>query len=204
MPEEFNLKVQILGDRSLIPDDIMEVVLRLERITANNTKGVLNICFPYTSRDDITQAMTKITKQVEQKELAISDIDVKLLEDEMYMGDSPRLGMMVRTSGATRFSDFMIWQSCENCQVEFIDTLWPAFSKWEMAKLLLKWGYNETRKLRSEEIRQTKRNLFEKKMIPSKTGGLNNSTVKKPPVISCHEVERSAVADVTARTVTSQ
>jgi ditrans,polycis-polyprenyl diphosphate synthase len=160
----------------------MEIVLRLERITTKNTKGVLNICFPYTSRDDITQAMIRVAKRVESKKLLIDEIDQEVLESEMYVGGhNPRLGMIVRTSGVTRFSDFMMWQSCEEAQVEFIDTLWPAFNKWEMIKLLLKWGFYETKRLKEEEIMQTKRHVLEK---------------RRPPVVSVTEVDRAGAAAV--------
>lgn len=156
----------------------METILRLEHSTAKNTKGVLNICFPYTSRDDITQAICRVAKRVEQKELAIGEINQQVLEDEMYVGsDTIKLDLIVRTSGATRFSDFMIWQSCDDVQVEFIDTLWPAFSKWEMVKLLVKWGFYETKRLKEEEIMQTKRHVLKNKV---------------PPVISVTEVDRAA------------
>lgn len=163
----------------MIPDDILEIVLRLERSTQNNTKGVLNICFPYTSRDDITQAVGKIAKKVENNQVQVQDIDQDMLEKEMYTGESPEVSLMIRTSGATRFSDFMIWQCCENCQVEFIETLWPAFTKWEMVKLLAKWGFYETKMLENQEIMQTKRQVMER---------------RKPPVISVTEVDRAEAA----------
>lgn len=182
MPNQFDLKVKILGDRSLIPEDIMESILRLEKMTENNKSGLLNICFPYTSRDDIKQAVVRVAQQVENKTIDVNDIDIRILEKEMYTGESPDLDLMLRTSGATRFSDFMIWQSCDNCQVEFIDTLWPALTKSDMIKVLLRWGFNETRKLKSAEIMQAKRRVLS----------------KKPPMISVTEVDRSAQAAAVA------
>lgn len=197
IPNEFDLKVEILGDRSLIPDDIMQIVLKLEKLTENNKSGKLNICFPYTSRDDIAQAMVRVAKKVEGKELGVGDINVKVLENEMYTGDSPSLDLMVRTSGATRFSDFMIWQSCDDCQVEFIDTLWPALAKKDMVKLLMKWGFNETRRLKAAEVMQTKRFVVAK--APAAVGASSSTApTSKPPIISVTEVERSAAAASTA------
>lgn len=181
LPVKFKIKVRVLGDRSLIPADILEIVVRLEKMTEDYDGGLLNICFPYTSRNDIKQAMVRIAHKVEKKELQVGDVDVKALEEEMYTGGSPKLDLMIRTSGATRFSDFMIWQSCDNCQVEFIDTLWPAFTKLEMIKILTKWGFSETRRLRAEEVVQSKRHIFSKK-----------SVVRKAPIVSVTEVERAA------------
>lgn len=105
----------------------------------------MNIAFPYTSRDDMTQAIQKIAERVERGEIQAKDIDVAMFEEAMYTGDSPPMDIMIRTSGETRFSDFMIWQSCDDCSIEFIPVLWPAFGPWDMFKILFKWSFKKTK-----------------------------------------------------------
>lgn len=117
----------------------------------------MNIAFPYTSRDDITAAIRNIASSVEQGSLQAKDIDIVQFEKAMYTGESPDLDIMVRTSGETRFSDFMIWQSVDDCSVEFIDTLWPDIDAWDAFKILFKWSYKATKYFQVEEIRQSKR-----------------------------------------------
>lgn len=102
----------------------------------------MNIAFSYTSRDDIAAAMRRLTEHAAQGIISTADIDMPLLEKTMYTGHSPPLDIMVRTSGETRLSDYMIWQSVDNCAIEFIDTLWPDINSWDVFKIIFKWGYN--------------------------------------------------------------
>lgn len=94
----------------------------------------------------MAQAMKKIATQVQNGDLEPKDIDIVKFENELYTSGDPDLDIMIRTSGETRFSDFMIWESCDNCSVEFISTLWPAMTPWDMFKILLKYSYKTTKK----------------------------------------------------------
>lgn len=107
--------------------------------------GVLSIAFPYTSRDDMAHAMQQLTTNVQAHTLDPKDIDMPKFESELYTGPDPDLDIMVRTSGETRFSDFMIWESCDNCSVEYISTLWPAMAPFDMFKILFKYSYKITK-----------------------------------------------------------
>jgi ditrans,polycis-polyprenyl diphosphate synthase len=142
-----NIKLRVLGDRSLIPDDILEAVLRGEEATKDNTGMLLNICFPYTARDDITHAIREVSKKVEANELSPDDINMETFQNEMYTGKSPPLDILVRTSGATRLSDFMLWESNTNCKVKFVESLWPDFTIWDMYRICIKWSYERTKEL---------------------------------------------------------
>jgi ditrans,polycis-polyprenyl diphosphate synthase len=42
--------VRILGDISLLPEDLQRVIARMVNVSKHNTKSILNIAFPYTSR----------------------------------------------------------------------------------------------------------------------------------------------------------
>lgn len=125
----------------------------------------------------MAQAIRKIAKSVQKGEIKAKDIDAVRFEKEMYTGDCPDMDIMVRTSGETRFSDFMIWQSCDNCSIEFINTLWPAMGNWDMFKILFKYSYKMTKYLKTEEIRQSKRADVMKAMNPNKkSSGLSNKS----------------------------
>ena len=43
--------------------------------------------------------------------------------------------LVIRTSGEARISNFLLWQSAY-AEYEFVDTLWPDFTKAEFAKVL--------------------------------------------------------------------
>lgn len=55
--ERYGASVRVLGQRDLIRKDVLEVVDRAVSTTKHNTNAILNICFPYTSREEITQSI---------------------------------------------------------------------------------------------------------------------------------------------------
>jgi len=57
--DRYGASIRILGQKSLIKPDVLESMDRACRMTAHNDKTVLNVCFPYTSRDEITTAVRR-------------------------------------------------------------------------------------------------------------------------------------------------
>lgn len=164
LAEQYGIKVKILGDTKLLKPDVQEVIERTIKITENNTKyalsscwysihhltvlsfffsrAVLNVCFPYTSRDDLTTAVQRTVHSAGKGSLDPSQISEETLESNMYLAGTPKLDILIRTSGVERLSDFMLWQAHERgTMIEFIPTLWPEFSPWDMFWIIIKWGY---------------------------------------------------------------
>ncbi|KAK0386401.1 hypothetical protein NLU13_6238 [Sarocladium strictum] len=55
--DRYGACVRVLGQRELLREDVLEVVDKAVARTSHNTKATLNICFPYTSRAEITTAI---------------------------------------------------------------------------------------------------------------------------------------------------
>jgi len=55
--DRYGAKIRILGNRDLLKPDVMEAIDRAATMTSGNNDAVLNMCFPYTSRDEITTAI---------------------------------------------------------------------------------------------------------------------------------------------------
>lgn len=55
--DRYGAKVRVLGRLDLLKPDVLEAVNRAVGMTSRNGERVLNICFPYTSRDEITGAI---------------------------------------------------------------------------------------------------------------------------------------------------
>lgn len=55
--DRYGASVRVLGQRRLVKEDVLEAIDRAVSITAHNSRAVLNVCFPYTSHDEITTAI---------------------------------------------------------------------------------------------------------------------------------------------------
>lgn len=248
--ERYGAQVKVLGDRDLIREDVLKQVDKAVEMTKDNGKAVLNVCFPYTSREEITHSIRETVKDyshppekkkakkmfsenhiqqtlrsrqlysVEEEEVrsssdalnlptskddaatssdvdsAFSDQDrsttnqnssttpssltshdaspvlkptsqqphlpdpetitAETLNANMYTCDAPPLDLLVRTSGVSRLSDFMLWQCHEGTELRFLDILWPEFDLWHFLPVLLEWQWGQ-KKAREEEARLGRR-----------------------------------------------
>lgn len=79
-------------------------------MTQANKGAILNVCCPYTSREEITHSLREIVTSVEMGELEVEDIDEGTIERNLYTRDCPKPELLIRTSGVKRLSDFLLWQ----------------------------------------------------------------------------------------------
>lgn len=55
--DRYGASVRVLGQRELLKPDVIEAMDRAVGMTQHNQQAVLNVCFPYTSHDEITTAI---------------------------------------------------------------------------------------------------------------------------------------------------
>ncbi|KAK6203590.1 putative undecaprenyl diphosphate synthase-domain-containing protein [Scheffersomyces amazonensis] len=140
--EKYGVKIKILGNKKYMPRDVAKILKETEELTKNNKRATLNVCFPYTARDEIVQSIKAVVDESTKNHDLI--IDESALDRHLYTSDSPPLDLLIRTSGTFRLSDFLLWQCVSpDCSIVMVDKLWPAFKPWDMAKVLLQWSFNQ-------------------------------------------------------------
>ena len=55
--DRYGASIRILGQRELVKPDVLQAIDRAVELTSRNGQAILNVCFPYTSRDEITTAI---------------------------------------------------------------------------------------------------------------------------------------------------
>ncbi len=122
-----NVRLHVIGDRSLLDDDIVELISSSEEKSANNTALDLTLALSYGGRQEITAAVKSIAAKVAAGDLAPASIDETLISQHLYTSYMPDPDLVIRTSGEQRISNFLIWQSAY-AEYVFQDVLWPDFS----------------------------------------------------------------------------
>lgn len=107
---ERGICIRIIGNMSMMPIELQQVMAEAILLTQNNNNAILNVAFAYTSRDEITESIRTIVRGCEDEDLQMEDISNELIRNCMYTKDSPDPDLLVRTSGESRLSDFMLWQ----------------------------------------------------------------------------------------------
>ena len=152
------LRVKIIGNRTLIPPKILRDIEDVERKTNEFTEHTLYVAFPYTSRDDITHSVQTIISKVSKGEILPEQVDEKLIEDNFYYeGEAGKVDILVRTSGHTRLSDYMLWQCHQDSVIELCNTLWPEYQFYSTWWTVFKWSYYKTLQIEDAEVMQTKK-----------------------------------------------
>ncbi|OAP55807.1 di-trans,poly-cis-decaprenylcistransferase [Fonsecaea erecta] len=262
--DRYGARIRILGQRELIKPDVLEAVDKAVEMTSRNEGNcVLNVCFPYTSREEITTAIRstveewttplpddisgqdrknpfkeeriastiwseqfaqqatsnspstrtylsppgpdlqspsssttslssyspdpsdrdhdassvststtlhhdenatspspplrplttpqKSTQQSKPQYPSPELITPATITSHTYTASCPPIDLLIRTSGVSRLSDFMLWQCHESTQIVFLDVLWPDFDLWSFLPVLWEWQWRKRREQRDAQ-----------------------------------------------------
>ena len=132
------IRVNIIGKKKELPQDIKKIVKLIEKKTIKNKKITLNLALNYGSKEEIINAFSNLISKKKRK------ININNFEKELYTRNIPDPEILIRTGGAKRLSNFLLWQLAYT-EIFFIDKLWPDFNENDFNKIINKF-YNIKRK----------------------------------------------------------
>ncbi|CBI37101.3 unnamed protein product, partial [Vitis vinifera] len=137
----FGVRVHFIGNLKLLSAPVRLAAERAMLVTACNSKAVLSICVAYTSTNEIMHAVEEscVKKWDEIRELKASGVDY--IEKHLYMAVAPDPDILIRTSGETRLSNFLLWQS-QYCYLYSPSVLWPEIGFWHLLWAVLNFQRN--------------------------------------------------------------
>ena len=127
-----NWKLRLVGDRSSLPEQFLEVLEQSEKASKDTIGAQVNLAIGYGGRQEITDAMRSIVKDsishgADLEQLAES-LTPELIAKHLYTSNQPDPDLIIRTSGEQRLSGFLLWQS-SNSELYFEEALWPDFRR---------------------------------------------------------------------------
>lgn len=129
--------VKIIGDISVLPQDIQTLLTDGENGSPANAVFTLVFAINYGSRAEILRA---VNLAIERGEKIGAEDFAKLL----YTGGIPDPDLIIRTGGEKRLSNFLAYQSTYS-ELYFSDVLFPDFSDEELDKALDDFSKRERR-----------------------------------------------------------
>lgn len=123
---ENNVKLNILGDISKLPEFARKACIEAMEKTKDHDGLYLNMALNYGGRADVVKAVKDIVKEG----IDPNDIDEKTISDHLYTKGMPDPDLMIRTGGDYRISNFLIYQLAYT-ELYFTKVLWPDFTKEE-------------------------------------------------------------------------
>jgi undecaprenyl diphosphate synthase len=121
-------KLRIIGDKTKLNQEILNVLSTYEDETKDNTGMTVCLAISYGGRDEIVRAANKIST------LGLKFTDENISE---YLDTAgiPDPQIIIRTGGHKRLSNFLLWQSYYS-ELYFTETLWPDFGDTELKKII--------------------------------------------------------------------
>jgi len=110
------------------PGYVQKAILKGIADTADNTGLVVTVAFDYGGRAELVHAARNAAN-------ALGTVTAADIDRNLYAPDLPPVDVLVRTSGETRISNFLLWQ-ITGAKVYFTDKPWPDFDAAELDNAL--------------------------------------------------------------------
>lgn len=133
-----NIRLRVIGRRKELPPDVLQEMDETIRLTSSNEGLTLALAINYGARQEITDAVRKIVREVssaiqndpgdQTKIEALEEvIDEKYISSRLYDPEAPDPDLFIRTGGEQRLSNYLLWQ-LSYAELWFTDVLWPDFT----------------------------------------------------------------------------
>lgn len=138
------IRLQTIGNVNMLPKAAQKELSEAIESTKNNTRMTLVLALSYSSKSEIIEAVKDIAQQAVDGKVAIEDIDEDSIKHALSTKDFPDPELMIRTSGESRISNFLLWQLAY-AELFFTPVFWPDFRKKHFYEAILNFQNRERR-----------------------------------------------------------
>ena len=131
------VQLKIIGDTSLLPEDVQEILKKSEAKTAQYVGKCINVALCYGARAEIVRAVnTAVQSGTTVTEESFSSL--------LYTAGQPDPDLLIRTGKEIRLSNFLLWQ-CAYAEMYFSNKMFPEFSDKNLEEAIL-WYSSRVRR----------------------------------------------------------
>jgi len=139
-----DIRLLAIGDISALPKKGQKELRGAMESTQNNQRMTLILALSYGARAEILEATKRIATDVKNGEISVGDIDENRFEQYLATDSIPDPDLLIRTSGETRISNFLLWQIAYS-ELLFVQKYWPDFRKEDLNKAIEVYQKRERR-----------------------------------------------------------
>ena len=141
---ENNVRLTVIGRLDDLPAVAQREMQSAMDLTAPNTGLNLNLALSYGGRQEILEAVRRVSRMALDGNLEPENIDEAVFENNLFTHGIPDPELIIRTSGEARLSNFLLWQSAYS-ELIISDVMWPAFRRRELYETILEYQRRERR-----------------------------------------------------------
>ena len=147
------VRFQTIGRTDELPANVQKLLRATQEETKHFPDYTLVLALNYGARTEVVDAARAYAAAVAAGKEKLNDGSWATFRRYLYTGDTPDPDLVIRTSGETRISNFLLMQAA---YAEFIFTpvLWPDFTKEHLAAAIADFNRRERRfGLTSEQLK---------------------------------------------------
>lgn len=141
---ENNVRLTVIGRLDDLPAVARREMQSAMDLTAPNTGLNLNLALSYGGRQEILEAVHRISRMVRDGKLGAEDINEAVFENHLFTHGMADPELIIRTSGEARLSNFLLWQSAYS-ELIISEVMWPAFRRRELYATIVEYQRRERR-----------------------------------------------------------
>jgi undecaprenyl diphosphate synthase len=129
------VRLNAIGDISKFSNNLQNIFEDVKKKTSEGNKLDLVLAINYGSRDEIKRAILKIINDIDKNKIKKEEISEELISKYLDTFKYSDPDLIIRTSGAKRLSNFLLWQSAYS-EIYITDAYWPDFSENHLKKAI--------------------------------------------------------------------
>jgi undecaprenyl diphosphate synthase len=133
---EESTKIKFIGDLTPFPESLKKIISSSESLTKNNSEFLLNVCVNYGGRQEIVKVAKELALKSSSGEIKPSEVNEELFNAELLTQGINDPELLIRTSGESRISNFLLWQLAYS-EIYISEVLWPDFNEFEFLKAII-------------------------------------------------------------------
>lgn len=152
LPERTNrlgFQLKVIGSLDLLPADLVKAAKQaVETSWPSPDSRTVTVAMGYGGRQEIVDACRDLVDELlgrgmPPEELA-DHVDAAGIAAHLYEPDQPDADLIIRTSGESRLSGFLLWQAAY-AEYAFVDVFWPAFRRVDFLRALRDYAASDRR-----------------------------------------------------------
>jgi undecaprenyl diphosphate synthase len=139
-----NIRLQAIGNLQSLPPKCYNELMEAIQETSKNSRMTLVLALSYSARWEIVEAVKNIHADIAKGKIVPDEIDDALFSSYLTTKGIPDPELLIRTSGESRISNFLLWQIAYT-EFFFTDKLWPEFTKEDFYSSIVNYQNRERR-----------------------------------------------------------
>jgi len=138
------VRLHTIGDLSRLPLHVQRHIEEIKQATQGCNEIELILALNYGGRDEMRRAFIKMSEEAQRGTLKWAEITEATISSHLDTAQWPDPELLVRSGGAQRISNFLIWQISYS-EIVVTDTLWPDFSQDDLLQAIVEYQRRQRR-----------------------------------------------------------